>query len=302
MARKVATQLDLLSNRIVNVADPTGPQDAATKAYVDASAQGLDIKESVLAATTANITLSGAQTIDGVAVGAGDRVLVKDQTTASENGIYEAAAGAWARAPDADTSADVTPGMFTFVEQGTANGDTGWVLTTDAPITLGTTALAFSQFSGGGDVTAGAGLTKTGQTIDVGGTLDRITVGADAVDIASTYAGQTSIATLGTIATGAWEATDVGIAHGGTGASDAATARANLGGLTRKFTQLVGDAAATSIAVTHNLGTTAVVVQVQKESTGEVYIVDVTVTDANTVTLGFATAPALNEFRVTVVG
>ncbi|KRT69320.1 MAG: prophage MuMc02, head decoration protein [candidate division NC10 bacterium CSP1-5] len=115
-----------------------------------------DVKDSVRAATTANITLSGEQTIDGVSVVAVDRVLVKDQSAGAENGIYVAASGAWSRAIDANTSAEVTPGMFVFVEEGTVNGDQGFVLTTNAPITLGTTALSFTQFSGGGgsDTTA----------------------------------------------------------------------------------------------------------------------------------------------------
>jgi phage-related tail fiber protein len=163
----VTTDFDINSQKLTNVATPVSSTDAANKAYVDGVAQGLDVKDSVRAASTADLTLSGAQTIDGVSVIAGDRVLVKDQTTAADNGIYVAAAGAWARSSDADTSAEVTAGMFAFVEEGTANGDTGWVLTTDNPITLGTTALAFTQFTGAGTITAGAGLTKTGSTLDV---------------------------------------------------------------------------------------------------------------------------------------
>ncbi len=124
--------------------------EVADKAYVDAVATGLDVKASVRAATTADITLSGAQTIDGVSVIAADRVLVKNQTAGADNGIYVAAAGAWARAADANVSAEVTSGMFTFVTEGTANGDKGWVLTTNDPITLATTALVFTQFSGAG--------------------------------------------------------------------------------------------------------------------------------------------------------
>jgi hypothetical protein len=107
--------------------------------------------------------------------------------------------------------------MFTFVSEGTVNADSGWVLTTNDTITLGTTALSFAQFSGAGQITAGAGLTKTGNTLDVVGTNDRITVNADSVDIAATYAGQTSITTVGTITTGTWDASTVAVTAGGTG-------------------------------------------------------------------------------------
>lgn len=147
--------VSLNGQKATSLADPTSAQDAATKAYVDAARAGLDVKQSVRAASTANIDLAtgGALTIDGVALSAGDRVLVKDQTTGSENGIYEVAAGAWARAGDADEDAEVTAGMFVFAEEGTANDDTGWVLSTNDPITVGTTALDFVQFSGPGTST-----------------------------------------------------------------------------------------------------------------------------------------------------
>lgn len=180
----VTDNVDFQNKRILNLADPTQAQDAATKAYVDAVKQALDIKDSVHVATTANITLSAVQTIDGVLLVAGDRVLVKDQTTASQNGIYVVAAGAWTRATDADSDAKVNPGLFVFVEEGTVNGNNGYVLTTDAPITLGTTALTFTQFSGAGQIVAGAGLTKTGNTIDVVGTAGRIVANADSIDLA----------------------------------------------------------------------------------------------------------------------
>ena len=174
------------SSKITGLATPTADQDAATKAYVDSVAQGLDVKASCRAATTANITLSGAQTIDGVAVIAGDRVLVKDQSTAANNGIYVAAAGSWSRAADADTWAELV-GAFTFVEDGTVNDNSGWVCTSPAGGTLGVTAVTWEQFSGAGQITAGAGLTKSGNTLNVGtASSSRIVVGTDDIDLATT--------------------------------------------------------------------------------------------------------------------
>jgi len=204
------------SQKITNLATPTSENDAANKAYVDGARAGLDVKGSVRAATTANITLTGEQTIDGVGVVAGDRVLVKNQTTGSENGIYVVASGSWGRASDADTSDKVTSGMFTFVESGSTNGDTGWVLATDGSIAVGTTSLTFSKFTSQGEILAGDGMTKSGNTLNAIGTANRISVSADAIDIASTYAGQSSITTLGTVTTGVWSATTIGVAKGGT--------------------------------------------------------------------------------------
>jgi hypothetical protein len=201
---------------------PTDDAHAATKGYVDAARSGLDVKASVRVATTAPLTiasnLENGDTVDGVELVTGDRVLVKDQTSGAENGIYVVqATGAALRSEDANSSAEVTAGMFTFVAEGTVNADSGWVLSTNDTITLDTTALTFVQFSGAGQVTAGAGLTKTGNTIDAVGTADRITVNSDSIDIASTYVGQSSITTLGTITNGTWDATTVAVTAGGTG-------------------------------------------------------------------------------------
>lgn len=202
--------------KLTSLADPANAQDAATKNYVDTTAQGLDVKASVVCATTANITLSGLQTIDGVTVAAGDRVLVKNQTTQANNGIYVASASAWTRSTDMDAWSEV-PGAFTFVEQGTTQADSGWVCTANAGGTLGSTAITWSQFSSAGSYLAGNGLTLVGNTFSVVGTTNRITVGAGGVDIASNYAGQNTITTLGTIATGTWQGTTIGTAYGGTG-------------------------------------------------------------------------------------
>ena len=147
-----------------------------TKGYVDAVKQSLDIKDSVRVASTGNVSLTAGSsdleagdTIDGVTLVAGDRVLLKNQSTASQNGIYVAVAsgGTPARSDDANASADVTSGMFVWVEEGTANADQGYVLTTNDTINLNTTSLTFTQFSGAGQITAGNGLTKSGNTINV---------------------------------------------------------------------------------------------------------------------------------------
>jgi hypothetical protein len=164
---------------------PSATTDAATKAYVDSVAQGLSVKTAVRVATTANITLSGIQTIDGVLLVAGDRVLVKNQSTNTQNGVYDAASGAWTRSADSDTGPELV-NAFYFVTLGTTLQATGWTQSTPGPITIGSTAIVFNQFSGAADYQAGNGLTKTGLTFDVGtASSSRIVVNADNIDLAT---------------------------------------------------------------------------------------------------------------------
>ena len=238
--------VDVNTSRITGVVDPTGAQDAATKSYVDAVKTGLDIKDSVTCATTADVSTwvyangtagvgatltaagNGAVTLDGVALTADMRVLVKNQDPASENGIYTVTtAGAVSailvltRVTDADAGDELTGGTFTFVEQGTVGAENGYVFTHNGDATMGTTLLTVAQFSGAGQVIAGDGLTKSANTINAVGTANRITVSADAIDIHTSYAGQNTIATVGTVTAGRWQSTteDIAVAYGGTGRS-----------------------------------------------------------------------------------
>ena len=219
-----------------------GNDSLVNKSYVDAVANGLDVKASVRVATTTNLAGSynngagtitassnGAISVDGVTLSVDDRVLVKDQTTQTQNGFYKvttvgsgSAAFVLTRTPDADAASELTGGAFTFVEEGTANADNGYVLTTNGTPTLGTTNITFEQFSGAGQISAGAGLTKTGNTIDAVGTSNRISVSANAIDISTSYVGQTSITTLGTITTGTWTGTAIAATSGGTGLTSVA--------------------------------------------------------------------------------
>ena len=210
-----AAAVSLNSQKITALATPTASTDAATKGYVDSTSQGLDVKDSVKVATTANITLSGTQTIDGVAVSADERVLVKDQSTASQNGLYLCKASTWERTTDLATGANAA-GMFTFVEQGTVNADNGFTCTSNSgSAVVGTNNLVFAQFSGAGSVTAGDGLAKSGNTLSA----DLKSNGGLVIESAEIAVDLAASSITGTLAIG----------DGGTGATSASAARTALG-------------------------------------------------------------------------
>jgi hypothetical protein len=438
---------------------PTDDAHAATKGYVDAARSGLDVKQSVRAATTATINLStdvaNGSIIDGVTLATGNRILIKDQGTAgvahADNGIYTVnASGAPTRATDFDSTAEVTPGAFTFVEEGTANGDAGFVVATNGSITVGSTAILFTQFSGTGQITAGTALSKDGSTLNVNyddvtiyvdandrlavkssstsgqvlvsngsgsaswsalnldsansvtGTLAIANGGTNASDTttarqnlgleigvnvqgydaelaalagltsaadklpyftgsgtaalttltsdargllddasyadmrttlglvigtnvqaysaalaavsASTYIGDDSITTLGTITTGTWNGTTIAIANGGTGATTASGARTNLADTTAGTTSTpvlariakqgcaASSGGVSTTTVTHNFGTTDVIVQVYQVSTGETVIADMSRTNGNTVSVVINGTVSANDYTIVVTG
>ena len=254
--------VDLNNQKITNLTDPTNPQDATNKRYVDAAVVGIDWKPSVRLATTEAITLAtgleNGDTLDGVTLVTGNRILVKNQVDATENGIYVvAASGAPTRSTDADTAAEITASFAVFVEEGTVNTDSGWTLTNNGAVTVGTTELSFTQFTGLGQITAGAGLTKTANTLDVIGG-DGITVNANSVVI------------------------------------DRAV-------VVTKYATNVGDGTATSYTITHNLATRDVIVSLYDNVSPYAEVMaDIEHTTTNTITLLFSIAPTNNKYRVVV--
>tara|TARA_B110000977_G_scaffold198152_1_gene282361 strand:+ start:2388 stop:4772 length:2385 start_codon:yes stop_codon:yes gene_type:complete len=218
VASDASDALDALSTSITtDFTDADNVVLSTLRSEISAAAEGLDVKESARVATTENITLSGLQTVDGVTLVAGDRVLVKDQTASETNGIYVVVdGGAWTRSTDADEPSELNAGTFVFVEEGSVNSDAGFVVSSDNPITIGTDAMVWTQFSGAGTVVAGLGIDKTGSTLSVVAGSG-ITVDGGGVSIASDYTGQASIDTVGTITSGVWNGSTIDVAHGGTG-------------------------------------------------------------------------------------
>jgi hypothetical protein len=305
--------VSLNSRKITNLATPTASTDAATKGYVDSAIQGLDPKQSVVAATTANITLSGAQTIDGVSCIAGDRVLVKNQGTASQNGIYIVAAGSWTRALDMDAWSEV-PGSFVAVEQGTANGDKLFLCTSNAGGTIDSTAIDWSPFPSGVTYTGGDGIDITGTVISVKTSTASTGInGSSQVIVRSTAtSGQVLRSTGSAGAEATWGQLDLAnanavsgtlpVGNGGTGGATTGAAKTSLGFMTR-FAQDIGDNSSTTITVTHNLGTRDVQVAIYTATgTYEEVWCDIEHATTNTTVFKFDVAPTTNQYRVVIIG
>lgn len=266
MARKFMNGIDLQNQRGINAADPSSATDIATKQYVDNVGAGKSWKDPARAATTATGTLASAyengDIIDGVTLATGDRILIKNQSSGAENGIYTVnASGAPTRATDVDSTGELKAGTTVYVAEGTVNGDKEFSVTTDGTIIIGTTATTWGQTGGSGTTySAGNGLALASTTFSV------------QLDSSS------------------------GLSVSGSGL------KVDLAVVARKYSANIGNGASTAIAVNHALGTRDVIVSVHDAATFEEVEADVVKTDTANVTVTFASAPASNAYRVTVIG
>jgi hypothetical protein len=263
MPTKILNGLDLQGQRITGLGDPSGATDAATRQYVDNVARGLTWKAPARAAATGNVTVaSPGATMDGVTLVNGDRVLLMNQTTQSQNGIYvwNGAATPLTRPADADTDGELAPGTAISVTQGTVNGDRTYVIISDTTIQIGTTAMVWAPIGGGTPYTASNGVALTGQNfagvVASGGGL---TVGA------AGFAIDTSV-------------------------------------VARKVSGSIGNGSITTVAVTHNLNTKDVLVETRLVATDELVITDWVATSTTQVTFTFGTPPASGAIRFTIMG
>ncbi len=256
-------QVDHSGQRVLGVASPSNPTDAANKMYVDAVAAGMSYKDAVAAAPTGDVNISspGSQ-FDGYSPAVGERLLLRNQADASKNGFYtyNGASTALTRTTDFDTSDEAKPGSTVSVLNGTTNAGKMFILTTPGPINLGTTPLTFSAINiSGTQYTAGGGLTLTGTTLDVG-TGPGIIVNADTIAIDPAY-------------------------------------------VPRKYATNVGDGTSSTVTITHNLATFDVQVEVYANSGQRTTVfAEVQRPSANTVALVFATAPASGAYRAVIMG
>lgn len=295
MSTKVSNGLDLQSQRIISVADPSSAQDAATKAYVDAIAAGLAWKKEVVVATTTNGTLATAyangQTIDGYVLVTGDRILLKNQTTQTENGIYTVnSAGAPTRAVDVNTTAGLQSATVSVVK-GTVGKDTAWTQNTD-DVVVGTSNVVFVSFGAGTTYLAGNGLTGT-TTFTVLAQDTSLDVGASGVRV-----GSGALLTNGGLQGGSGTAVSVknttGVSVGASGVG------VDYSVVAMRYSALIGDGSSLSYVVTHGLSNKNVSVSLWEDVTGNAWLPDVTARTLTTVTLNFAVAPTTNAMRVLV--
>lgn len=263
MTRSVGNGLDLQGQRIQGVGDPSMATDATNKQYVDNVAAGMAWKAPVRAASTGNVSLSApGSTLDGVTLVSGNRILLKNQSTGTQNGLFvwTGASSALTRASDADSGTELQPGTVVTVTEGTVNADKAYMIISDAVVTIGTTATTWGQFSAAPSYTASNGVSLTGNN----------------------FAGVA--------------APSGGVLVGSTGFS-IDTTRVAI-----KIAGNMGNGSLTVIAITHNLGTKDVLVSVRLNSTDEEWIVDWVATDANTVTFTFPAPPAAGAYRYSIHG
>ncbi len=270
MSIKVLNALHLGSNKITNLANGTASGDAVNYSQLQAAVNGLGWREKVRVVAVANVTISNGlengDTIDGVTLATGDRVLLTAQSTASQNGIYiVAASGAASRATDLAAAASAANAAV-FVGEGTTYADTQWKCTDNVGSdVVGTNDLTFVQFGGGLSYTAGDALTLTGSDFDVNVDNSTIEINSDALRV-----------------------------------KDAGITNAKLAATAKSYAADIGDGSTTAIAVTHNLGTRDVIVQVYDAATYETVLCEVVRTSTSVVTLTFAVAPASNAYRVVI--
>lgn len=263
------------SQRITNLAAPTTGSDAARLSDVQNAQAGIDVKPSVRAASTGNVnTASAPTTLDGVTLSNGDRVLLKNQSTASQNGLWVFNGGGSALTRTDDT---INANTFVFVEEGSTQADTAWMVTTDGAITIGTTSITWAQFGAATSYQAGNGLTLTGNTIDVVAADGSITVNADSITVGN-----------------------VPLTKGGTGGTTAATGRANLAAVTSYAANVGALTAGSALNITHSLGTKDVQVAVWEVTAGTRVFLDETIVDTNTISLKADIAYSSGFLRVVV--
>jgi hypothetical protein len=291
-----AADLSMAGFKLTSLGTPSADTDAANKSYVDSVAQGLDTKASVVAATAVAGTLAtsfaNGQVVDGVTLATGNRILIKNQADATENGIYVvASSGAPTRSTDMDNGSEF-PGAYVFVEQGTVNADTGWVCTNNAPVTLGTTNIVWTQFSGAGTYTANNGVVLNGSVFSFaprsGYGLQTGSSGAE-IKLATT--------------SGLNLSSDLAVGAGNGISVLTNTVAIDSTVVVSKYNASIGDGSATSYTVTHNLGTRDVQVTIYDNSSPYAEVIaDVQHTTTNTITLLFSIAPTSNQYRVVVQG